>query len=240
MRLHDRSVGISAVFGFFYLISLLFCIQNFQDTLASPTGQPVLQIFVDVFGREGGTAAMSVIIACVTLCGTCSMTSNSRMYYAFSRVSPPSFCRHWAFWPPQRRFLLWSERGERILIPLVPQCTLLDLAGQRYPQVVRLRRQAHANSDPHCLARRRAVVLPGSPCPGQHGSVRRRHLDRDDWTLHLLRHSDRGRSRFRSREVQGGPRSVPPRQVQSSLRHRLYRLRRLHHGHFLSADGDTW
>ena len=30
---------------------------------------------------------MSIIIACITLCGTCSMTSNSRMYYAFSRVS---------------------------------------------------------------------------------------------------------------------------------------------------------
>lgn len=71
-----------------YILSLLFSIQNFEDTLASPTGQPVLQIFVDVFGREGGTAAMSIIIACVTLCGTCSMTSNSRMYYAFSRVSP--------------------------------------------------------------------------------------------------------------------------------------------------------
>ncbi|GAA5993384.1 hypothetical protein JCM10908_002639 [Rhodotorula pacifica] len=81
------SVGVSAVFGFFYLCSLLFCIQNFEETLATPTGQPVLQIFVDVFGRDGGTAAMSIIIACVTICGTCSMTSNSRMYYAFSRDS---------------------------------------------------------------------------------------------------------------------------------------------------------
>lgn len=34
---------------------------------------------------------MSIIIACITLCGTCSMTSNSRMYYAFSRVSPRCF-----------------------------------------------------------------------------------------------------------------------------------------------------
>ncbi|POY71091.1 hypothetical protein BMF94_5848 [Rhodotorula taiwanensis] len=81
------SVGVSAIFGFFYLVSLLFCIQSFGDTIASPTGQPVIQIMSDVFGKNGGTAAMSIIIACVTLCGTCSLTSNSRMFYAFSRDS---------------------------------------------------------------------------------------------------------------------------------------------------------
>jgi amino acid transporter len=73
------------VFGFFFLCSLLFSIQDFDSTLDSEVGQPVLQIFVDVFGKSGATAAFSLIIVCVTLCGTFSVTSNSRMFYAFSR-----------------------------------------------------------------------------------------------------------------------------------------------------------
>ncbi|BGP56224.1 hypothetical protein JCM8202_005773 [Rhodotorula sphaerocarpa] len=89
------SVGVSFVFGAFYLFSLLFCIQDFEQTRASPTGQPVIQIMSDVFGRDGGTAAMAVIVACVTLCGTCSLSSNSRMMYAFSRDSGlPKFFDH--------------------------------------------------------------------------------------------------------------------------------------------------
>ncbi|BGP00066.1 polyamine transporter tpo5 [Rhodotorula toruloides] len=79
------SVGVSTVFGFFYLVSLLFSMQGYDSTVVPATGQPVLQIFVDVFGQNGGTAAASIIIACITLCGTFSVTSNSRMFYAFSR-----------------------------------------------------------------------------------------------------------------------------------------------------------
>jgi hypothetical protein len=89
------SVGASAVFGFFYLAALLFSIQDFDATLNSEVGQPVLQIFVDVFGKTGASAAFGVIIVAVTLCGTFSVTSNSRMFYAFSRDGAlPKFFNH--------------------------------------------------------------------------------------------------------------------------------------------------
>lgn len=81
------SVGASAVFGFFVLVSILFCIQDLAATIDSEAGQPVLQIFVDIFGRPGATAAFSIVILCVVLCGTFSITSNSRMYYSCSRDS---------------------------------------------------------------------------------------------------------------------------------------------------------
>ncbi|GAA5929094.1 uncharacterized protein JCM15063_004048 [Sporobolomyces koalae] len=81
------SVGASAVFGFFVLVSFLFSIQDLETTVDSPVGQPVLQIFIDVFGRTGATAAFSIIILCVVLCGTFSITSNSRMYYSCGRDS---------------------------------------------------------------------------------------------------------------------------------------------------------
>ena len=77
------SVGASALFGLFYLLSLLFSMQSFERAVNSD--QPVLEIFIDVFGKTGATVAMAFIICCVTLCGTFSITSNSRMYYAFAR-----------------------------------------------------------------------------------------------------------------------------------------------------------
>jgi len=79
------SVGVSAVFGFFVLLSLLFSIQNFQNTVGSKYGQPVVQILVDVFGENGAIVLMTLIMICVWHCGLFSMTSNSRMMFAFSR-----------------------------------------------------------------------------------------------------------------------------------------------------------
>ncbi|GAA5832890.1 hypothetical protein JCM5353_003743 [Sporobolomyces roseus] len=81
------SVGASAIFGFFVLVSILFCIQDLATTIDSEAGQPVLQIFIDIFGRPGATAAFSIVILCVVLCGTFSITSNSRMYYSCARDS---------------------------------------------------------------------------------------------------------------------------------------------------------
>ncbi|KAL2127099.1 hypothetical protein VTI74DRAFT_11327 [Chaetomium olivicolor] len=79
------SVGFSAVFGFFVLMALLFSIQDFEGVLESRYGQPVLQILVDVSGEDGALGLFSLIMVCVWHCGLFSMTSNSRMMFAFAR-----------------------------------------------------------------------------------------------------------------------------------------------------------
>ncbi|ERT00394.1 APC amino acid permease [Sporothrix schenckii 1099-18] len=79
------SVGFSALFGFFVLMAFLFSVQDFEGTITSQYGQPVLQIFVDVFGEDGALAVFSIIMICVWHCGLFSMTSNSRMMFAFAR-----------------------------------------------------------------------------------------------------------------------------------------------------------
>ncbi|OAA65838.1 Amino acid/polyamine transporter I [Niveomyces insectorum RCEF 264] len=79
------SVVFSALFGFFVLMAFLFSVQDFQGTLSSQYDQPVLQIFVDVFGENGALGVFSVIMICVWHCGLFSMTSNSRMMFAFAR-----------------------------------------------------------------------------------------------------------------------------------------------------------
>ncbi|TVY73291.1 Amino-acid permease BAT1 [Lachnellula suecica] len=79
------SVGFSSLFGFFVILSFLFSIQDFQATIGSAYAQPVLQIFVDVFGDDGAVVLMCLIMICVWHCGLFSMTSNSRMMFAFAR-----------------------------------------------------------------------------------------------------------------------------------------------------------
>lgn len=79
------SVGFSSLFGLFVLLSFLFSIQDFTNTVTPPVGQPVLQIFIDVFGDDGAVVLMCLIMICVWHCGLFSMTSNSRMMFAFSR-----------------------------------------------------------------------------------------------------------------------------------------------------------
>lgn len=99
------AIGVSSVLGFFLLLGLLFSIQDYDGTVNAASGQPVLQIFLDTCGSGGAIALMVIIIVCMFLCGyvpqgrlalpsllncyiylrTFSVTSNSRMMYAFSR-----------------------------------------------------------------------------------------------------------------------------------------------------------
>ncbi|ELR09385.1 hypothetical protein VC83_03185 [Pseudogymnoascus destructans] len=76
-------------------MSFLFSIQDFDRTLNSAYGSPVLQIFVGVFGPDGAVVMFSLIIICVWHCDLFSMTSNSRMMFAFSRDGGiPRFFAH--------------------------------------------------------------------------------------------------------------------------------------------------
>ncbi|KAK7892381.1 polyamine transporter tpo5 [Exophiala xenobiotica] len=79
------SIGCSAVFGWFLLLCLLFSIQDFDRTVDSDYGQPVLQILVDIFGKTGAIVLFTLVIICVWHCGLFSLTSNSRMMFSFAR-----------------------------------------------------------------------------------------------------------------------------------------------------------
>lgn len=48
LELIHRNLSASAIFGLFVLLSLLFSIQDFEATVGA--SQPVLQIFIDIFG----------------------------------------------------------------------------------------------------------------------------------------------------------------------------------------------
>ena len=52
------AIGVSAILGWFLILSLLFSIQDYETTVASPTGQPVTQIFLDTVGEKGAIVLM--------------------------------------------------------------------------------------------------------------------------------------------------------------------------------------
>jgi hypothetical protein len=52
------AIGVSAILGWFLILSLLFSIQDYGSTVASPTGQPVTQIFLDTVGKNGAIVLM--------------------------------------------------------------------------------------------------------------------------------------------------------------------------------------
>jgi amino acid transporter len=81
------SIICSAVFGFFLILCLLFSIQDFQRTAKTPTLEPVLQILLDIYDEDSAIVLFTLIIVCVWHCGLFSLTSNSRMMFAFGESS---------------------------------------------------------------------------------------------------------------------------------------------------------
>jgi amino acid permease (GABA permease) len=81
-----NSVLVSLVAGFVLIVGILFAIHgDYTSVLASPTGVPPAQIFINAIGRHGGELLLLIAIVAQGFCGMASITANSRVIYAFSR-----------------------------------------------------------------------------------------------------------------------------------------------------------
>ncbi|MGH9072697.1 MAG: amino acid permease [Acidimicrobiales bacterium] len=80
------SILVSLVAGWILILGVTFAIGRYYNSaLASPTGVPPVQIFIDAIGRQGGEFLLFVAFVAQFYCGMASVTANSRMIYAFSR-----------------------------------------------------------------------------------------------------------------------------------------------------------
>lgn len=79
------SILVSLVAGWILLIGLTFAIQDYDGALASGTGVPPAQIFIDATGAATGKFLLLICIGAQLFCGMASVTANSRMIYAFAR-----------------------------------------------------------------------------------------------------------------------------------------------------------
>ena len=78
-----NSVFWSLVFGYLMLLALTLAIPDLKATAAS--SNPVLDIVKNALGSTGGLMLFAGFVIAQAFCGLSSITSNSRMLFAFSR-----------------------------------------------------------------------------------------------------------------------------------------------------------
>jgi len=77
------SIVVSLVAGWVLLIGVTSAIQNYGAEVAAVV--PPAQIFIDALGHNWAVVLMAIVVGAQFYCGMSSVTSNSRMIYAFSR-----------------------------------------------------------------------------------------------------------------------------------------------------------
>jgi len=97
------SVVVSLVAGWVLLLGITFSIQSYEGALASETGVPPVQIFLDAAGSTIGQLLLLIVIGAQFFCGMSSVTANSRMLYAFSRDGAVPGSRLWHRINPRTR-----------------------------------------------------------------------------------------------------------------------------------------
>jgi amino acid transporter len=81
--------------GFLFIIAFLFCVQDFEATVGTATGFPIMQIMFDCVGNAGAICLMVMLIIACWQCGFASVAANSRMIYAFSRDDAMPGSKYW-------------------------------------------------------------------------------------------------------------------------------------------------
>jgi amino acid transporter len=78
------SIVVSAVFGYILALGVTFAVQDFKTTGAAGTFA-VKQVFLDSLGNTTAKVMLFICVGAQFYCGMSSITSASRMLYAFSR-----------------------------------------------------------------------------------------------------------------------------------------------------------
>ncbi|RKL02447.1 hypothetical protein BFJ68_g12004 [Fusarium oxysporum] len=85
-------VTVNGLMGLVYVIIFLFSTGPLEKLLATPTGFPFMQIFLDATKSQAGCTVLSVIITCTAVAATVAgVTSTSRTLWAFARDKSTPF-----------------------------------------------------------------------------------------------------------------------------------------------------
>ena len=95
------SIVISLIAGWILLIGVTGAIQNYTTEVAAVV--PPAQIFVDALGHNWAVFLMFIVVGAQFYCGMSSVTSNSRMIYAFSRDGAVPGSQFWHKVNPRTR-----------------------------------------------------------------------------------------------------------------------------------------
>jgi choline transport protein len=80
------TIFLNGALGLSMMISILFCIGNVDDALATPTGYPFIEIFHNATqSNTGATAMASILVAMIVFATFGFLASASRQMWAFAR-----------------------------------------------------------------------------------------------------------------------------------------------------------
>ncbi|KAK3208012.1 hypothetical protein GRF29_96g1110378 [Pseudopithomyces chartarum] len=90
------AILVSGVVGWMLTVTFCFCMSDYEGIMATPTGLPVAQIFLNAGGKTGGTIMWFFVILVQFFTGCSAMLANSRMAWAFARDAAFPFSGFWA------------------------------------------------------------------------------------------------------------------------------------------------
>jgi choline transport protein len=80
------TVGPNAAFGFLMAVTLIFTLGDATEILATPTGQPFIQVFYNGVRSQAGASIMcAIVIICLTSCCISEVATASRQLWSFAR-----------------------------------------------------------------------------------------------------------------------------------------------------------
>ena len=88
------SVVVSVVFGFILLVAVTFAVPDVEGTLDA-AGNAVVYIWTESLGEAWAEFLLLIAVVAQLFCGTASVTSASRMMFAFSRDRAVPFSTLW-------------------------------------------------------------------------------------------------------------------------------------------------
>lgn len=80
------AVLVNGVMGFAFLIALLYCMGDVNSVVNTPTGFPIIQMFLNITGNMAATTVMTASILFMAFLATIGLlTSAGRMVWSFAR-----------------------------------------------------------------------------------------------------------------------------------------------------------
>jgi len=126
----NTAVVASGLIGWMLTVTFCFCLGDLESTIATPTGMPVAQIFLNAAGVRGATVMWSFVILIQFFTGISAMLACTRMAYAFSRDGAFPFSAFWSRINPTTHTPINS------VWLVVTCCVCLDLIGLGSTQTI--------------------------------------------------------------------------------------------------------
>ncbi|KAI9245733.1 amino acid permease-domain-containing protein [Helicostylum pulchrum] len=103
------AIGAAAIFGLLFLISVNFCVQDFQAQIVNTSISPAMtQVFLDGVGYKWTVVFTTIIMGAMFFSGSALTLGSSRMVYAFARDGAMPFSKQLATINPKTLTPVWA------------------------------------------------------------------------------------------------------------------------------------